>query len=292
MLRKFLVSEWLCRALLCLYPKEFRAVYGQQMCLTFRDACRTAYRRNGIFALLALWLPTLLDLFKSALEERVRQGEFTMSKTKLIALTGPLTVLVGAMWLAASTGELVILFEPASADTFWDVFWLIPVFLSLVPMLFALIGTRLRFHQTVGVPGRLGLVLIVAGCAGMIGFILASLVMGVMAPEVEQVTWPDHVMAVCLLSFMIGYILFGVDALKYSPLPRWNLLPLLVGAAVFFRFGPDLFGVRNYHPFQLAAYFLHLAVSGACWVLLGIAMMDKRRESQPRDDLAHQFLET
>jgi hypothetical protein len=259
------------------------------MCLTFRDACRAKYHEKGVGGLLALWLPTLLDLFKTALEERARQGEIVMSKAGLIALAGPLTVLVGAMWLVASIGELVILLKPASSDTFWDVFWLIPVFLSLVPMLFVQIGTRLRFHQTANVPGRLGLVLSVAGCAGMIGFVLASIIIGVLAPEVEQVTWPDYVMAICLLSFTIGYILFGADALRYSLLPRWNLLPLLVGAAVLFRFGPDLFGVRNYHPLQLAAYFLHLSITGACWVLLGIAMMDKRRESKPADALAHQL---
>jgi hypothetical protein len=176
---------------------------------------------------------------------------------------------------------MVILIEPASADTFWDAFWVFPVFLSFVPLLFALIGTRLRFHRAAGVPGRLGLVLSVAGCAGMIGFVLASILLGVMAPEVEQVYWPDYVMAVCFLSLMIGYIMFGVDALKYRLLPRWNLLPLLVGATVLFRIAPDWFSVRNYHPLQLAAYFLHFAITGACWVLLGMALLDQRREPQP-----------
>lgn len=288
---KFLVSDRLYAALLYLYPKAFRAHYGQQMRLTFRDACRVAYHRNNVFGLLALWLPTLFDLFKSALEERARQGEIMISKTKLIAFAGPLTILVGALWMVASIGEMVILIEPASADTFWDVFWFIPVLLSFVPMLFALIGIRLRFHQAAGVPGRLGLALSVAGCAGMIGFVLASILLGVMAPEVEQVSWPDYVMAVCLLSLMIGYMLFGVDALKYRLLSRWNLLPLLMGATVLFRFAPDWFGVRNYHPVQLAAYFLHLSITGACLVLIGIALMERSQEPQPPDALAHQLLE-
>ena len=54
-----LFSERLYKMLLYLYPKEFRAAYGQQMCLTFRDACRVAYRQNDVGGLLALWLPTL-----------------------------------------------------------------------------------------------------------------------------------------------------------------------------------------------------------------------------------------
>jgi hypothetical protein len=112
------ISERLYGALLYLYPKQFRAAYGQQMRLTFRDACRVAHHRNGTGGLLMLWLPTLLDLFKSVLEERARQGEITMSKARLIALAGPLTILMGSMWMVASIGEMVILVEPASADTF------------------------------------------------------------------------------------------------------------------------------------------------------------------------------
>ena len=95
---QLLVSERLYMTLLYLYPKQFRAAYGQHMRLTFRDACRAAYRQNGAGGLLALWLPTLLDLFKSALEERARQGAITMSKVRLTALAGPLTILVGSMW--------------------------------------------------------------------------------------------------------------------------------------------------------------------------------------------------
>jgi hypothetical protein len=279
---KLLVSEQLYGALLSLYPKKFRVAYGQQMRLTFRDACRVAYHRNGAGGLLALWLPTLFDLFKSALEERARQGEITMSKERLIALAGPLTILVGSMWMGASIGEFVLLAGLASADTFWDAFWFFPVFLSFIPMLFALIGSRLRFHQAASGLGRLGLVLSVAGCAGMIVFVLASMLLGVVAPESEQDVWPDYVMAVCILSLTIGYILFGVDALRYRLLPRWNLLPLLVGClTVVFLFAPEWFAVPSYHPLQLAASFLHFAITGACWILLGIVIIEQRQEPQP-----------
>ena len=59
---KHKMSERLYGVLLYLYPKEFRAAYSQQMRLTFRDACRVAYHRNGTVGLLTLWLSTLLDL--------------------------------------------------------------------------------------------------------------------------------------------------------------------------------------------------------------------------------------
>ena len=76
-------------ALLILYPRQFRAAFGQQMRLAFRDACQAAYSRNGAVGLLALWLPTLLDLLKSALEERALEGEIAMSKERLMALAAP-----------------------------------------------------------------------------------------------------------------------------------------------------------------------------------------------------------
>jgi hypothetical protein len=277
---KFLISERLYRALLYLYPKKFRATYGQQMRLTFRDACRGAYHRNGASGLLAIWPPTLLDLFKSALEERVRQGEITMSKARLIALAGPLTIVVGTLWLVTSIGDFAFQTGLVSDEALLG-FIIFPFFLSFVPLLFALIGTRLRFHPTAGVLGRLGMALSVAGCAGVIVSVLVSIMIGGVAPEVAQSLWVNYVAVVCFLSIRIGYILFGVDALRYKLLPRWNLLPLLVGSTVVLSLPLDWFGVPAFLPSQWATPFLHFALTGACWVLLGIALLDQRREPQP-----------
>jgi hypothetical protein len=115
----------------------------------------------------------------------------------------------------------------------------------------------------------------------MIVFVLASILLGVAAPQIEQGRWAKYMMLVCLLSLRVGYVLFGIDTLKYRLLPRWNVLPLLVGSTVVFSIVPDLFGVPNYHPAQLGAYFLHFAITGVCWALLGIAMMDQRQAPQP-----------
>lgn len=277
---ELLLSERLYGALLYLYPKTFRAAYGQQMSQTFRDACRVAYHRKGLGGLVALWLPTLLDLLKSALEERARQGELAMSKARLITWASPLTILVGSMWVVTSIGDFLFQTGLASDEAFL-VIWVIPFFFSFVPLLFALIGTRLRFHQAAGIPGRLGLGLSVAGCAGVIVSVLAHLLLSGLAPAVEQRTWVNYAALVCFLSIRIGYIMFGIDALRYRLLPRWNLLPLLVGSTLVLSFPFDWFGVPAFFPSQWATPFLHFAITGVCWVLLGIAMMDPRREPQP-----------
>lgn len=273
------VSERLYSALLFLYPKEFRFAYGQQMCLAFRDACRAAYHQNGASGLLALWLPTLLDLFKSALEERARQGEITMSKTRLIEWTGPLTIIVGVLWMVASAGDFAFQIGLLRDEAFLGLVF-IPFFFSFIPMLFALIGSRLRFQPSVGVWGRLGLALSVVGCAGVIVFALASPLLGGAASEIGQVSWVNYVMVGCVLGIRIGYILFGVDVLRYRLLPRWNLLPLLVGLTIVLSLPMDWFGVPALLPTEWANPFLHFVLTGACWVLLGITMMSQKQEPQ------------
>jgi hypothetical protein len=281
---ELLVSELLYGALLNLYPKKFRAAYGQQMLLTFRDACRAAYRLNGASGLLALWLPTLLDLVKSALEERAQQGEITMSKTRLIALASPLTILVGSLWLVPVIGDFVLRIGTERAENFWDLvlgLWSFAFFFSFVPLLFALIGTRLRFHPSAGILGRLGLALSVAGSAGLIVSMLANLLSSMAPAEVEQVSWMNYAAWAGFQSLMLGYILFGVDALRYRLLPRWNVLPLLLGSTIVLSFTHEMFGVPALLPSPLETPFLQFALTGACWVLLGIALINPRQEPQP-----------
>ncbi len=206
-----------------------------------------------------------------------------MSRARLIALAGPLTILVGSVWLVPVIGDFVLRIGSERAENFWDLFlgiWSFAFFLSFVPLLFALIGTRLRFHQFAGVPGRLGLALSVAGSAGLIVSMLAYLLSSRVPPEVEQVSWVNYAAWVGFLSLMIGYILFGVDALRYRLLPRWNVLPLLLGLTVVFSFTHDMFGVPALLPLPWETPFLQFALTAAGWVLLGIAMMDPRRQPQ------------
>jgi len=281
---KLSFSNWLYGALLYLYPKKLRVTYGPQMRLTFGDACRAAYQRNGAGGLLALWLPTLLDLFKSALAERTRQGELTMSKARLIALAGPLTILVGALWLMSALGALVFQTGLIGDETLLGVV-LIPLFLSIVPQLFALIGARLRFHSSAGALGRFGLTVSVAGGAGLIVAVLLVLLLGEVSSGGASIPasglWVSYAAFASFMSIRFGYLLFGVEALRTMPLPRWNLLPLLVGLSVVLSLAIEWFGAPAFLPSQWAHPFLHFALTGAGWVLLGIAMLDHKREPQP-----------
>jgi hypothetical protein len=222
----------------------------------------------------------LLDLFKSALEARAQQGELSMSKSKLVALAGPLTILVGALWLASAIGDFIFRTVLSGEDAFLGLV-AIPFLLSFIPLPFALIGTRLRFHPSASTLGRLGLMLGTVGAAGVLIFLLASMLFGGGAPETGQLSWVNYTAVAGVLNIRIGYLLFGVDALRLKLLPRWNLLPLLVGLTIVLSLPLEWFGVPAILPTEWANPFLHFALTGACWVLLGLAMMNYGREPQP-----------
>lgn len=265
---------------LLLYPASFRAEFGEQIRATFRDLCADAWRRRRAWGLLLLIAPTLLDLFCSALDERVRQVERIMSKTTLTTYAAPLTIFAGLLGLLSSLGEFVLLTGLATSDSLWDAFWLLLIFLSLVPLLIAQLATLVRYSPAAGIAGKVGLSLALAAPAGILLLLLAAIFLTALAPALDQGSWARWVEAAFFLSLGFGYLLFGIDSLRRKLLPRWNGLPLLVAAATLFRFAPTLFDLPNYHPLQLTSYFLHLAFTGACLILLGYAMLDPRRNAQ------------
>jgi hypothetical protein len=274
------VSERLYAALLHLYPKQFRVTYGQQMRLTFRDACRVVYRQNGAGGLLALWLPTVLDLLKSALEERARQGEIVMLKERWIALAGPLTMLVGALMLLGPISDLVQLVRPPYTEALWEFFHFRTATVSLAVMLPAFVGMWLRYKESAGRLGRLGLILNVAGCVTFCLALSADFLLDVLQ-LLEHPTGPNYAMAASIMSILIGHVLFGIDALRYKLLPRWNAMPLLVGLTT------PLLGVLSVimesalridrYQVELTIATLQSATVGLCWVLLGVALMGQKQ---------------
>jgi hypothetical protein len=55
--------------LLATYPSGFRHEYGPYMAQVFRDSTLRSYRLDGLPGLLDLWIHTIIDYFKSVVEE-------------------------------------------------------------------------------------------------------------------------------------------------------------------------------------------------------------------------------
>lgn len=103
--RSIALATTLYRWLLVIYPASFRQRYGASMLQVFRDSCRAADRAAGRRGLVAFWLPTLADLFKTALAEWL---------TIMRLLVRPVTLRVcGLLTLLSALGALLLFVLPS-----------------------------------------------------------------------------------------------------------------------------------------------------------------------------------
>ncbi len=249
-----LFSDRLYRLLLALYPADHRHEYGPHMAQVFRDVCHDAYAQQGTCGVLGAWLPVLFDLAITALEEHRRKG-IRMSKSTLIRLSGPILIVAGVLLMSFSVSLL-------SPRDFWDTRGLYRVAYMMIGPAFVLlaiglIGVYMRFAARVNRLGRLGLMLAIAGA---FGFGILFLV-GVATEE-----------AVGLLLFLLphfGMILFGISTAQSRALPRWNVLPLLVGLL------PFVVVVRQIYSAPGPYYFLFgvFALVGLGYMLFGYVVL-------------------
>lgn len=80
------------------YPRSFRQTYGPHMAQVFRDSCLKAHRQSGPAGLPALWAATLIDWFKSVLEEQLNR-DTEMTRIKFVRLGGWALMLAGLIYL-------------------------------------------------------------------------------------------------------------------------------------------------------------------------------------------------
>jgi len=147
-------------------------------------------------------------------------------------------------------------------------------------MLPAYVGTWLRYKESAGRLGRLGLILNVAGCVTFCLALSADFLLDILQ-LLEHPTGPNYAMAASIMSILIGHVLFGIDALRYKLLPRWNAMPLLVGLTT------PLLGVLSvimesalridHYQVELTIATLQSATVGLCWVLMGVALMGQKQ---------------
>jgi hypothetical protein len=105
--RSVTLSVAIYRVLLVAYPAAFRHCYGELMVQVFRDTCRRAEQLYGLIGVLALWLPTLADLLKTAAAERLISIR-PPSQNQIIRWCGLLTTLGAALgWLFIGLSLLI-----------------------------------------------------------------------------------------------------------------------------------------------------------------------------------------
>jgi hypothetical protein len=218
------LSDRVYRMLLNAYPPRFRAEYGPHMAQVFRDTCRDASRQGGVMPVVALWLPLLLELITTAIQERIEEG-LHMSLSSLGRWSSPLAMLAGVSLVvyAVLAGQLApgIVGGPhRNADA-------LTPFVAITFFSIALAGLGMYglFAEQLGHIGKMGFALSLAGLVfGLIytGGMLLRNVMG-------EPSWNWSVGAIlCVMLF--APLLYGIAFLQPSGLPRWVGILLILAA--------------------------------------------------------------
>ena len=99
-------AERVYRLLLLAYPREFRAAYGREMVLLFRDQCR-----EGDVRTVGFWAQIFWDVLRSAPGLRV---EATRTIEVTMKIAAALTVLLGGFAIFGEIAEWMAATQPAS----------------------------------------------------------------------------------------------------------------------------------------------------------------------------------
>ena len=247
-------------ASLVLYPAAYRRDYGALMVQAFRDCARDAARHSGGIGVVrwALWAG--LDLLASAFAERrrapVRMSPVAVRQGLLLCL-----IAGGACFAIAGYSQL----QPFTHNSFRGVYqvaisFICPAFLLLALGLAGLVWSVWPLSSPVV---RL---MACAACTGMtVAF--ASLVVGALIPGDEGWVWHLGMIGFVLHFAALG--LFGGLALRPRLMPRWNVVPHVMGLAFFIllAFGP---AGETYGPQW--GQFLTFAGFGLGYALMGFGL--------------------
>jgi hypothetical protein len=257
------------RALLRLYPADFRRRFGDEMVQLFGDQLRDAEAGRSPEGLVMTWLRALGDLAVSATSERTRTdravAQSLAAPSTLNRVLGVIGIFGGLVLVAALIPNL-----PWS----WAVFNL-----RLVLFEGGAIAIILAIHTLQPLRWRRPSLLV------SVPAILANawhLVMSIIfvtrpqPPEADPEFRPLYALAATTMWLMDGA--FGLVALRLGFVSRWGALALTVGSALAVT-GVGGLGFTGGEDAELIA---NLTVAGVvlvglAWIILGIDVATRRR---------------
>lgn len=218
-------STGLYGLLIALYPQSFRHEYGPHMAQVFRDCCRETYRKDGPLGMVSLWAFTLLDLFKSVVEEHMHK-ETAMSKANFVRLSGWGLVVAGlshALGIFASTGQSFLWRNLGVRYATSDSVVAVLVVGSAVLLVTGVLGLFLRYQDQIDRGGKITLM------GGMVFGILNALVSLPLLLTESDLVW-----TLWFSSFLLMFLsltVLGLLALGKGWMKRREELALLACAA-------------------------------------------------------------
>ena len=93
------ISLTVYELLLHLYPEAFRRKYGREMLLVFRDQCRDAKRKSGVWGIVQVWMRSLLDIVVNACGERLAMPDPSGRNHLLVLASGDVALILSWIFL-------------------------------------------------------------------------------------------------------------------------------------------------------------------------------------------------
>lgn len=218
--------------LLRAYPLNHRLAFSADMRQTFNDLTKETYKTHGLAGLIALWLKTVFDVLKTALEDHLMENTH-MTKHKFVRLSGWGMILAAISllltFLSNSQFQAVVdvfLSAPttASGSERYDSIYIgvrsLPFFFTILLTTVGMIGMHAQYGERSGQPARIALRIgILGGLAAWVYSLGTVVGIGNLRPGMNS--WMAIMFA--------GLFVFGLAAVKEKPMPRGNGLPALAG---------------------------------------------------------------
>lgn len=258
------LSARIYRALLVLYPADYRREYGRLMLQYFRDVSCDRYYRHGIIGVALWWCTTLFDLTFTVIEQR-RKVKFIMSKSTFAQLTGSLLVIGGLFGVGAAFSQ----FQPGDHSAYTGIYQLL-TFLFVPGFLFiglGCIGLGLRYDWPLGITGRWTLYLSGAGALVM--------ALGGVVSAINESLWNVYFGGGVL--HVAALIAFGLLHVWKPTLPIFRALPLQLALGVLIL----LLGVlrTDSEAINNMLSFLLFLGMGLVWLAIGMAVNRQQRDA-------------
>lgn len=263
--RWIVLSERVYRALLVLYPVDYRREYGPLMVQLFRDVSLDKYHRRGMAGVVLWWCKTLLDLILSVIEQR-RRDRSTMSKATFVQFTG-IMLIVGGICSTAAAFSQFFPGDNSYHDIYQALFWLFAPGSFLVGL--GCIGLGLGYGQALGTVGRWALYF-----SGASALVMAA---GIVASSIENTLWV--IWTYSSVVHIAALVVFGLVHLRRPALPIFRALPLQIAAGWLVL----LTGVlrTDSQMYNNMLWFLMFAGIGLAWLAIGLVVNRQQRQAMP-----------
>jgi hypothetical protein len=229
--------------------------------------------------MVALWVLTLFDLARSAIEQHLYRAT-GMSHSHFIRLgSWALMLAVVPMLPVSALGYLDLgNLLPSSMRSLFTFGYFAFILGSPVLLAVGLLGLRSRYGGSVGGFGKQALLV------GVVARLLVSLI-GIVGEAVSSWdrAWFAQFAGPGVMPASLA--LFGIPALSRKPLPRWNALPLLAGLGYPLLIAYSLMVIGLIGDLQsggvTAGFMLIGAADGVVLFMLGYALQSDAHQEQP-----------